>query len=35
MVLIPVQIKSEVDAYISQDSCFERGIKVNDETLGK
>lgn len=35
MFLIPAPIKSEVDVYISQGSCFERGIKVNDETLGK
>ena len=35
LFLIPVPIKSEVDVYISQGRCFEREIKVNDETLEK
>lgn len=35
MFLIPTPIKSEADVYISQGSCFEREIKVNDDTLEK
>lgn len=35
MFLIPAPIKSEANVYISQGSCFEREIKVNDETLEK
>lgn len=35
LFLIPAPIQSEVDVYLSQRSCFEREIKVNDKTLEK
>lgn len=35
LFLIPAPVKSEVDVYISPGGCFEREIKVNDETLEK